>query len=103
MIFQASRFSASGRKVPLEPRRSEACRPHKPHKGHSGVVQQHKVSFPLTIHTHTMTVSHAHVREALRYSLKCTLSHTPTERKRKTQEKNDNNRIPTTHKALTIQ
>ncbi|ORC91874.1 uncharacterized protein TM35_000054700 [Trypanosoma theileri] len=27
MIFQASRFSASGRKVPLEPRRSEACQP----------------------------------------------------------------------------
>ncbi|ORC88119.1 uncharacterized protein TM35_000181760 [Trypanosoma theileri] len=52
--------------------------------------------------THTMTVSHAHVREALRHSLKYTLSHTPTDRKRKTQE-NNNNRIPTAHKALTIQ
>ncbi|KAH9597799.1 hypothetical protein LSM04_000529 [Trypanosoma melophagium] len=30
MIFQASRFSASGRKVPLEPRRSEACRSCQP-------------------------------------------------------------------------
>ncbi|KAH9601598.1 hypothetical protein LSM04_004529 [Trypanosoma melophagium] len=30
MIFQASSFSASGRKVPLEPRRSEACRPCQP-------------------------------------------------------------------------
>ncbi|ORC83978.1 uncharacterized protein TM35_000521220 [Trypanosoma theileri] len=28
MIFQASRSSASGRKVPLEPRRSKACRLH---------------------------------------------------------------------------
>jgi len=30
MIFQASRFSASGRRVPLEPRRSEACRSCQP-------------------------------------------------------------------------
>lgn len=30
MKFQASRFSASGRKVPLEPRRSEACRSCQP-------------------------------------------------------------------------
>ncbi|KAH9577997.1 hypothetical protein LSM04_001997 [Trypanosoma melophagium] len=30
MIFQASRFGASGRKVPLEPRRSEACRSCQP-------------------------------------------------------------------------
>lgn len=30
MKFQASRFSASGRKMPLEPRRSEACRSCQP-------------------------------------------------------------------------
>ena len=30
MLFQASRFSASGRKMPLEPRRSEACRSCQP-------------------------------------------------------------------------
>ena len=30
MMFQASRFSASGRKMPLEPHRSEACRSCQP-------------------------------------------------------------------------
>ena len=30
MKFQASRFSASGRRMPLEPRRSEACRSCQP-------------------------------------------------------------------------
>ncbi|ORC91260.1 uncharacterized protein TM35_000062650 [Trypanosoma theileri] len=55
-------------------------------------------SSPLTVHTYTMTVSHAHIREALPHSQKYTPSHTPTERKSKTQEKNNNNnRIPTAH------
>ncbi|ORC82967.1 uncharacterized protein TM35_000801050 [Trypanosoma theileri] len=101
MIFHASRFSASGRKVPLpEPRRSKACRSHtNPTVEWSSNTT---VSLPLTVHTHPMTVSHAHVREAPRHSPKCTLSPIPTERNRKTLE-NNNNRIPTTHKALTIQ
>ncbi|ORC83560.1 uncharacterized protein TM35_000651220 [Trypanosoma theileri] len=73
-----------------------------PHRGHSEVVQQHNGVLPTHI-AHTMTVSHAHIREALQHSLKCTPSHTPTERKRKSQEKNNNNKIPTAHKALTIQ
>jgi len=29
-LFQASRFSASGRRMPLEPHRSEACRSCQP-------------------------------------------------------------------------
>ncbi|ORC85722.1 uncharacterized protein TM35_000331790 [Trypanosoma theileri] len=105
MIFQASRFSASGRKVPLEPHRSEACRSHtNPTKATAGWSSNTTVSFPLTVHTHTMTLSHAHVGEALRHSLKCTRSHTPTKRKRTAHEKNNNNnRITTAHKALTIQ
>ncbi|ORC86129.1 uncharacterized protein TM35_000301690 [Trypanosoma theileri] len=50
-----------------------------------------------------MTVSHAHIREALRHSLKCTLSHTPTERKRKTrkeQQQQDTNSTQGSHNTI---
>ncbi|ORC85712.1 uncharacterized protein TM35_000331690 [Trypanosoma theileri] len=106
MIFQASRFSASGRKVPLlEPRRSEACRLHtNPTDAAVEWSSNTTASFPLTVHTYTMTVPHAHVREALRHSLKYTPSHTTYKEEKKPQEmNNNNNRIPTAHKALTVQ
>ncbi|ORC85356.1 uncharacterized protein TM35_000351000, partial [Trypanosoma theileri] len=104
--FRPQGSAASGRKVPLEPRRSEACRLHTNLTDATVEWSSNTtVSFPLTVHTHTMTVSHAHVREALRHSLKCTLSHTYREEKKnkRAAKKKNNNRIPTAHKAFTIQ
>ncbi|ORC91106.1 uncharacterized protein TM35_000061110 [Trypanosoma theileri] len=103
MIFQASRFSASGRKVPLEPRRSEACRSHaNPTDAAVEWCSNTKCpSHSQCTHTHTMTVSHAHIREALRHSLKCTRSHTPTEEKKtgKEQQQQDTNSTQSTHRS----
>ncbi|ORC86477.1 uncharacterized protein TM35_000281930 [Trypanosoma theileri] len=108
MIFQASRFSK-----PRDVKCPSSSPAEAKHAAHTQTPQTPQWSGPATQRcpshsqcTHIMTVSHAHIREALRHSLKCTPSHTPTERKRKTQENNNNNnnnnRIPTAHKALTI-
>ncbi|ORC83554.1 uncharacterized protein TM35_000651160 [Trypanosoma theileri] len=79
-----------------------------PHSRRSGAVQQHKVSFPLTVHTHTMTVSHSHIREALRQFTKMyTESHTYREEEKNTraaeekeQQQQDTKSTQSTHNTI---
>ncbi|ORC82351.1 uncharacterized protein TM35_000931090, partial [Trypanosoma theileri] len=104
MIFQASRFSASGRKVPLEPRRSEACRSHKPHKPHSGVVQQHNGVLPThSAHTHNDSLTCSYQRGTAAFTKMYTKPHTYREEnknKRKEQQQQDTNSTQSTHNTI---
>ncbi|ORC86863.1 uncharacterized protein TM35_000251590 [Trypanosoma theileri] len=105
MIFQASGFSASGRKVPLEPRRSEACHPHtNPTEAAVERSSNTTVSFPLTVHTHNDSLTCSYQRGTTAFPKMYTEPHTYRGEEKNTRKKNNNNnRIPTVHKALTIQ
>ncbi|ORC93073.1 uncharacterized protein TM35_000023990 [Trypanosoma theileri] len=103
MIFQASRFSASGREIPLEPRRSEARRSHT-NPTDDAVEWSSNTECPSHSQcTHNDSLTCSCQRGTTAFTKMYTKSPTYRERKRKTQKKNNNNRIPTAHKALTIQ
>ncbi|ORC83996.1 uncharacterized protein TM35_000521400 [Trypanosoma theileri] len=104
MIFQASRFSASGRKVPLEPRRSETCRSHKPHRRSSGVVQQHNGALPThSAHTQNDSPTRPYQRGTMAFPKMYTKSHTYKGEKkntRKEQQQQDTNSTQSTHSTI---
>ncbi|ORC91884.1 uncharacterized protein TM35_000054800 [Trypanosoma theileri] len=99
MIFQASRFSAPGREAHLlEPRRSEACRSHKPHRRRSGVVQLHNGVLP----THNDSLTCSCQRGIAAFTKMYTKSHTYKEEKKNTgkEQQQDTNSTQSTHNTI---